>query len=214
MSDTATDTAGCTAALAAAERGTQQHIERLQRYIRQHSVSAYADGTDAMAEMIAADIRALGGEARVVPGVDFPIVHGSIDAGAPRTVLIHGMYDTTPADPAEWVSPPFEAVRMDYAGYGDCIVGRGAEDTKGPLASALAMVAAHRDAGVPLPVNLIFLFEASELGSKSLPPFIAAHADELRHADVAYWPWHTQRADGTAVAWLGVKGLMTFRLRV
>jgi acetylornithine deacetylase/succinyl-diaminopimelate desuccinylase-like protein len=31
---------------------------------------------------------------------------------------------------------------------------------------------------------------------------------------VAYWPWHTQRANGTPVAWLGVKGNMMLRLRV
>ena len=38
----------------------------------------------------------LGGTAEVVPGVDFPIVQGRIDAGAQRTVLVHSMYDTTP----------------------------------------------------------------------------------------------------------------------
>ena len=199
-------------ATVAAESG--RHVERLQRYIRQRSISAYADGNDAMAEIIAHDIRDLGGEAQSVPGVDFPIVYGRIDAGAERTVLIHGMYDTTPADESDWISPPFEAARVRYGALGECIIGRGAEDTKGPLAAALAMVAAHRSAGVELPVNLIFVYEASELGSRSLAPFIEAHAEELRAADVAYWPWHTQRADGTAVAWLGVKGLMTMRMRV
>ena len=190
------------------------HLTRLQRYIGQHSVSALNDGVLEMAAMLADDIAILGGDAQVVPGVDFPIVFARIDAGADKTVLIHGMYDTTPADPDEWVSPPFEGRCVDYAGLGECIVGRGAEDTKGPMAAVLAMVASHRAAGIPLPVNLMLIFEASELGSASLPSFIDSHIDELRDADVAYWPWHTQRADGTAVAWLGTKGIMTLKMRV
>jgi acetylornithine deacetylase/succinyl-diaminopimelate desuccinylase-like protein len=190
------------------------HLARLQRYIGQHSVSALNDGVAEMAALLAGDIESLGGDAQVVPGVDFPVVFARIDAGAEKTVLIHGMYDTTPADPAEWVSPPFEGLCVDYAELGECIVGRGAEDTKGPMAATLAMIASHRAAGVALPVNLILIFEASELGSASLPSFIDAHLDELRDADVAYWPWHTQRADGTAVAWLGTKGIMTLKMRV
>ena len=190
------------------------HVARLQRYIRQPSVSALAQGNEAMADMLAEDIRSLGGAADVVPGVDFPVVHGRIDAGAARTVLIHSMYDTAPADEPEWVAPPFEARRMALEDLGECVVGRGAEDTKGPVSAVIAMIDSHRRADVALPANLVLLFEASELGSRSLPAFVNDHADELKRADVAYWPWHSQRSDGTAAAWLGCKGLMTLRLTV
>jgi acetylornithine deacetylase/succinyl-diaminopimelate desuccinylase-like protein len=142
------------------------------------------------------------------------IIYGRIGDNAPRTVLIHGMYDTTPAGASGWVSPPFEARCVEFGNLGQCIVGRGAEDTKGPMAAVLAMVASHRAANVPLPVNLILVFEASEMGSASLPRFIDDHLDELRDADVSYWPWHTQRANGSAVVWLGAKGVMTLKLRV
>ncbi|HZP75038.1 MAG TPA: M20/M25/M40 family metallo-hydrolase [Pseudolabrys sp.] len=186
----------------------------MQRFIRQPSVSAAGRGNDAMAAMLADEIRAFGGTAEVVPGVDFPIVYGRIDAGAERTVLIHSMYDTTPADEPGWLVPPFDAVRMDFENYGECIVARGAEDTKGPVGAVFAMLDSYRRAGVALPVNFILLFEASELGSASLPPFVHAHREILRQADVAYWPWHTQRQDGTGVVWLGCKGIVTFKLRV
>jgi acetylornithine deacetylase/succinyl-diaminopimelate desuccinylase-like protein len=191
----------------------ERHVARLQRYIRQKSVSAERNGNEEMAAMLAADIKELGGDARVVPGVDFPIVYGRFDVGALRTVLIHSMYDTTPADEPAWVVPPFDAVRTNFEDFGECIVGRGAEDTKGPAAAIFNMIDSHRRAGVPLPVNIILLFEASELGSKSLPPFVSAHASELK-ADVAYWPWLTQGSNGTACIWLGAKGLTTFKLRV
>lgn len=191
----------------------ERHVARLQRYIRQKSISAENTGNEEMAQMLAGDIDALGGDGRVVPGIDFPIVYGRFDVGAPRTVLIHSMYDTTPADEPGWTVPPFEAVRTNFETYGECIVARGAEDTKGPVAAIFGMIESHRRANVPLPVNLILLFEASELGSKSLPAFVEAHAAELQ-ADVAYWPWLTQRADGRTTAWLGAKGLMPFKLRV
>jgi acetylornithine deacetylase/succinyl-diaminopimelate desuccinylase-like protein len=200
--------------LSTAQDDFERHVARLQRYIRQKSVSAERLGNEDMAATLAADMNELGGVGRVVPGVDFPIVYGRFEVGAPRTVLIHSMYDTTPADEPEWVVPPFDAARMDFENFGACIVGRGAEDTKGPVTAVLGMIESHRRAKVPLPVNLIVLLEASELGSKSLPPFVAAHAEELKHASVAYWPWLTQRADGTATVWLGAKGLMTFKLLV
>jgi acetylornithine deacetylase/succinyl-diaminopimelate desuccinylase-like protein len=190
------------------------HVARLQRYIRQPSVSAEARGNDDMAVMLAREIVEFGGEAEVVPGVDFPIVYGHLDSEAKRTVLIHSMYDTTPADEPGWIVPPFDAVRMDFENFGMCVVGRGAEDTKGPIAAVFAMIDSYRTACIPLPVNLIFLFEASELGSASLPPFVRQNKAALAKADVAYWPWHTQRADGTGVVWLGCKGIVTFKLRV
>ena len=103
--------------LAAAEAHFEDHVTRLQRFIRQPSVSAESRGNDEMAAMLAEEIRVLGGKAEIVPGVDFPIVYGRIDSGAPRTVLIHSMYDTTPATEPEWLVPPFDAVRMDFENF-------------------------------------------------------------------------------------------------
>jgi acetylornithine deacetylase/succinyl-diaminopimelate desuccinylase-like protein len=200
--------------VATANREFERHVDRLRRYIRQPSVSAENRGNEEMAALLAGDIRALGGKAQVVPGVDFPIVHGEFDVGAERTVLIHGMYDTAVAGEPDWIVDPFEAARMDFENLGECIVGRGAEDTKGPMATVLGMIESYRLAGVKLPANLILLFEASELGSASLPPFVKEHAQELKRADVAYWPWHTQRPNGQAVAWLGCKGNLFFDLHV
>ena len=197
-----------------AGRDFEAHVGRLQRYIRQPSVSAENRGNDEMAKLIAGDIDALGGAGRVVAGKEFPIVYGRFDVGAPRTMIIHSMYDTTPADEPDWVVPPFEARRVpSYENLGECIVGRGAEDTKGPLTTMMNAVAAYRAAGVKLPCNLVMLFEASELGSGSLPGFVKEHAAELRKADVCYWPWHSERSDGSQVAFLRLKGLATLKLR-
>ena len=189
------------------------HLERLQRYIRQPSVSSTRTGIDEMVAMLSAELTQLGGVTKIVKSDEFPIVYSCIDSGAQRTVLIHSMYDTVEADEPNWVAPPFSATRMNYRDAGECIIGRGAADTKGPTTAILNMIAAHRAANVRLPVNLILVFEASELGSGGLPDFVKTHQEELRKADVAYWPWCSQRANGNTVAWLGSKGLMTFKMR-
>src|SRR3954463_15966237 len=100
--------------LDAADQNFEDHVARLQRFIRQPSVSAEGRGNDDMAAMLAAEIQDFGGTADVVPGVDFPIVYGQIDSGASRTVLIHSMYDTTPATEPSWIVPPFDAMRMNF----------------------------------------------------------------------------------------------------
>src|SRR5690606_26430022 len=129
-------------------RRSAHDLQRLRRFIQQPSISSDGSGIDAMAELVASEIRDLGGEASVVPGLDFPIVYGRFDEGAERTVLIHGMYDTVSADGTGWISPPFDAAIVDLDGLGECLVGRGAEDTKGPLAATLSMIAVHRRAGL------------------------------------------------------------------
>src|SRR5947208_6452239 len=100
------------AVLRQAQRDFDAHLERLQRYIRQPSVSAENRGIDETAAMIAAEIGELGGVGRVVPAKEFPIVYGRFDVGAPRTVVVHSMYDTTPADEPNWSLPPFEGRRV------------------------------------------------------------------------------------------------------
>jgi acetylornithine deacetylase/succinyl-diaminopimelate desuccinylase-like protein len=197
-----------------AERDFDAHLERLQRYIRQPSVSAENRGIEDTAAMVAKEIGQLGGVGRVLPAREFPIVYGRFDVGASRTLLVHSMYDTTPADEPNWSVPPFEGRRVpQFENLGDCIVGRGAEDTKGPLTTVLNAIAAYRDAGVKLPCNVWMVLEASELGSGSLPGFVKEHAAELGKADVCFWPWHTQRSDGTQVVFLRLKGIMTLKLR-
>ena len=201
------------AVLAKAEEEFPQHLEYLRAHIRQPSVSTERAAVDAMLERLTREISALGGAVRVVETPELPVLLATIDAKAPRTVLLHCMYDTVPANEPGWQVPPLEARRFDFEDLGDCIVGRGAEDTKGPYAAVLSAIASHRAAGVPLPVNVTLVMEASELGSGGIAHFVRSFREELSRADVAYFPWNTERADGTAVVWLGAKGLITLKLR-
>lgn len=200
----------------ALERATQhfpEHLARLCEHIRQSSVSTDRPAIDEILERLKREVRTLNGAAEIVQTPELPVLFAKFDAERPRTVLVHCMYDTVPADEPDWIVPPFEARRMPLDGKGECIVGRGAEDTKGPYAAVLSAIASYRAAGIPLPVNVMLVMEASELGSGGITDFVHRYGERLRQAHVVYFPWNTEREDGTAVVWLGAKGLITLKLR-
>lgn len=77
----------------------EAHVAHLQRWVRQRSISAQDDGIDAMAAMVADDLRALGfDEVRQVETLGHPGVLGYYDAGAARTLVVYMMYDVQPVE--------------------------------------------------------------------------------------------------------------------
>ena len=188
------------------------HIERLLKYIRQPSVSALNLGNQEMAEMLAAEIREVGGEAEVIETVEFPVVFGLIDEGADRTLLCHGLYDVTPAEEPNWINPPFDPQIQELDGLGRCVVGRGAEDMKTGIACVMNTVYAARAAGEKLPINLMFVHEASELGSGGIKDFFPRYKDKMKKANAAYWLCPMGQTDGTPIVPLGLKGNLMGRL--
>lgn len=188
------------------------HVRRLLDYIRQPSVSALDWGNREMAEMLAGEIREVGGTAEVVETAEFPVVFGLIDEGAPRTLLCHGLYDVTPAEEPGWLNPPFEPRIHQLDGLGRCVVGRGAEDMKTGIAGVMNTVYAARAAGQKLPLNLMFVHEASELGSGGLKDFFPRYKEKMKRANAAYWLCPMAQTDGTPIVPLGLKGNLMGRL--
>jgi len=164
----------------------------LERLVRIPSVSA-----DPAA---AAHLRASAGEVAGLlrraglPEVEVLTVEGGQPAvlgrrpgppGAP-TVLLYAHHDVQPAgDRAAWDSDPFEPQVRDGRLYG-----RGAADDKAGIAVHLAALRAHGDR---LPVGVTVLVEGEEeVGSPSLPRFLAAYRDRIGAdvvvlADSANW---------------------------
>jgi acetylornithine deacetylase/succinyl-diaminopimelate desuccinylase-like protein len=190
----------------------KKHLERLLDYIRQPSVSAMDWGLTDMANILAGEILEAGGEAEVVETSEFPIVYGTIDVGAKRTLLFHGLYDVTPAEEPNWIVPPFEPEVRDFEDMGRCVIGRGAEDMKAGIAAAMNAIFAVKDAGESLPLNLIFVHEASELGSGGIKDFFPRYKNRLQRADAAYWLCPMAQKDGTPVIPLSLKGNLMGRL--
>jgi acetylornithine deacetylase/succinyl-diaminopimelate desuccinylase-like protein len=185
----------------------REHLEQVRRFVRQPSISADGTGIAAMADLVATRIREIGGTAEVMPTGGHPVVWGRLDAGAPRTLLFYGMYDVQPVEGETWTVPPFAGEIVDLPQHGPSMVARGVFNSKGPMAGFLNVLGAYRAAGRTPPVNVVFMVEGEELGSRHLPQFVEAHRDRLR-ADAAYFAFYGQDPRGVANLYLGVKGIM------
>jgi acetylornithine deacetylase/succinyl-diaminopimelate desuccinylase-like protein len=168
-----------------------------------------------MADLVAEHIREAGGEAEVVPTPGYPVVYGEIDAGAPKTLLVYGMYDVQPVEGETWdVTDPFGGEVLDLPGLGPSLVNRGIFNSKGPLVGVFNALQSFRAVGQPYPLNLKFMVEGEEeLGSRNLPGFVDAYQDRL-HADAAFFGFYAQDLTGKVVMYLGVKGILFLELVV
>ncbi|MFN3265584.1 MAG: M20/M25/M40 family metallo-hydrolase [Deinococcales bacterium] len=154
-------------------------------------------------------------DAAVYPTEGHPIVMGTLrssNEGAPW-LLVYGLYDTTPLWEHEWSVPPLEARIVDAKDIGvlphlgKVVVGRGANNHKGPVLSSILAVKAILDSGAPIPVNLIFLIEGEEeIGSPSMAAFVEQHRALLELAQGAWLPCMQQNSAGTMTLRRAFKG--------
>jgi acetylornithine deacetylase/succinyl-diaminopimelate desuccinylase-like protein len=177
------------------------HVENLQKWIQQPSISNSGEGIPESAEMVKGFFDKLGCQTTRVFDVGIteygspgnPVVYAKCDEGAPKTVAIYWQYDTMPVtQPDLWVSPPFEGkiVPGSVAGLPNVprvIVGRGAINSKGPEMAQLNALMAYKQVMGKLPVNLIFVAEGDEERMDiGLRKFIADHSELLKDADALY----------------------------
>jgi acetylornithine deacetylase/succinyl-diaminopimelate desuccinylase-like protein len=177
------------------------HVQNLQKWIQQPSISNSGEGIPESAEMVKGFFDKLGCQTTRVYDVGIteygtpgnPVVYAKCDEGAPKTVAIYWQYDTMPVtQPDAWVSPPFEAkvIPGSEAGLPDVpkvLVGRGATNSKGPEMAQLNALMAYKAVNGKLPVNLIFVAEGDEERMDiGLRKFIKDHSDLLAEADALY----------------------------
>lgn len=193
------------------------HIQKIQEYLRQPSISAENVGIKECAELTRQYLAAAGcREAELVPTEGHPGVWGYLDAGAERTLVIYWMYDVQPVNPEEWATPPFEAQLVEDKRWGErgrIVRARGAINTKGPERAFLNAVESVRAVRGELPVNLMFLCEGEEeIGSTHMPNLVARFKDLLAQADGVLFPMCSQGPDGRASLYLGNKGIVYLEL--
>jgi Acetylornithine deacetylase/Succinyl-diaminopimelate desuccinylase and related deacylases len=194
----------------------EEHLKRVQRLIRQPSVSPLNIGVKDCAELVKEMFSEIGcSEVKLVETKGNPVVFARYNANAEKTVLVYMMYDTMPADEEGWIVNPFEGKVIDMPPFGSTLVARGAVNTKGPLASFLNAVESIKEIAGELPVNLIFASEGEEeLGSRHLPEFIEKYQSELKKADVLFFPTASENRRGKPIIHLGVKGIVYFELEL
>jgi acetylornithine deacetylase/succinyl-diaminopimelate desuccinylase family protein len=112
-----------------------------------------------VAEVAVGILEGLGGKPQIVRGEEGrPSVVARFGAGDRPALAWNGHLDVVPTgDPATWRHPPYGAEIEDGR-----MIGRGAVDMKGSIASALAAVAAIRRAGVELDGRLDLHLVADE----------------------------------------------------
>ena len=191
-------------------------VKRLQEWIRLPSIAAedlgYPDGAEYMARLL----KDAGFQKATVVDTDGkPGVFATLDAGAVNTVGLYFMYDVKQFDPAEWSSPPLEALVVDKPGLGKAIVGRGAVNQKGPEAAFIAALHAIRGAGKKMPVNVVLVAEGEEeIGSPHIGQIV--HRPEVQEALAGtmgvVMPSASQGLDGIVTVSLGAKGIIEVEL--
>src|SRR5205823_2806364 len=144
-------------------------LQRLVAYLRIPGISAHGTGIAQTAEHIAAVLRTIGLDTRLIPTAGWPVVFAeSLHAPSAPTVLLYGHYDVQPPDPLDqWHSPPFEPTIRAGRLYA-----RGAGDNKGQhFAQLLALESLLAVTGA-LPCNIKVLLEGEEeIGSPRMAAF-------------------------------------------
>jgi acetylornithine deacetylase/succinyl-diaminopimelate desuccinylase-like protein len=183
------------------------HLDRCRDFLRQKSVSVTGEGIRETARIISGFIEEIGGT--VTHGGDpaYPIVFGRLDKGLPKTLIIYGMYDVMPAEEPNWMGPPFGAEIHTLPGLGECVIARGAVNSKGSLCGVFnALKTMSETDGIPL--NLIFTVEGEEeIGSPHFADFIRSNREALRGDGVVDFDFSEDTA-GKVSMHLGLKGIV------
>ena len=184
------------------------HLARTREFLRQPSISAQNIGLREAADCLRDWLNERGAEVSYHGLETSPIVFAEWNVGAPRTLLVYGMYDVQPVDGQDWTTPPFAAQVWDHPIGGESIVARGACNSKGPLMAFLHAIEALR-ATSGLPVNIKWTIEGEEeIGSHHLPGFYAEQRERLA-ADAAFEPFWSQRSlSAPPNITLGTKGVI------
>ena len=190
-------------------------LEELLDFLRIPSISSLPENADDVrraGQWVAARLQAAGMEnVEMMETGGHPVVYADwLHAAGRPTVLIYGHFDTQPVDPLElWASPPFEPVVKDGRVYA-----RGASDDKGNmLVPILALEALLQSEGA-LPVNVKCFFEGQEeIGSPTLPPFMAANAEKFA-CDTAISADGGQWEEDQPALLVGLRGLAGIEIGV
>lgn len=201
---------------AAVQRAIQDQlpatVERIQRWIRQPSVSSTGFGIEDCCKLTMELLREAGFQTvKRMPTARHPGIFATFDAGARRTLGLYFMYDVQPVEEKEWSSPPWKAAVVTLPEVGKVIMGRGAVNQKGPQGAFLSALHAIRAAHEKLPVNLVLVAEGEEeQGSPHFhqvvrrPEVVRA----LRRSVGVVMPGAEQNLNGSVEVGLGAKGIL------
>ncbi len=148
-----------------------------------------------------------------------PVFLAKIKGNNSSQLLIYMMYDTQPINKREdWIEEPFGASIRELPSplnhLGNCIIARGAYNSKTPLISFLNIIKLLKKEN-KLPLSLLLVFDGEEeIGSPTLLKLLEENKELFRNCKDAYYPAVKQDLDGKAVLKLGYKGIVSLKIKV
>jgi acetylornithine deacetylase/succinyl-diaminopimelate desuccinylase-like protein len=155
-----------------------------------------------MADRMVEELRRLG--CQEAERVDDKGIWAYYDAGAPKTIVVHLYYSTSPFVEERWSFDPLAATRTSFNGFDDVLVGRGALAAKGPNRFFLNACESIRSVNGNLPVNVMFVGNGDNLRG-----VLDKYRARLAKADCLLNPTISQGRDGEVTTYLGYKGMVT-----
>lgn len=191
----------------------------LRPFLRIPSNTSNKEGIQKAKDYIISYIDSFSEEITEYQGISNPLFLAKVDGKTKDKLLIYMMYDTQPISKEEdWICDPFgaEIHKLDYPqdALGDCIIARGAYNSKTPLICFLNVV---RDLkrNNRLPISLLFLFDGEEeIGSPTLLKFIEEKKNVFKDCIDAYYPSTKQSMSGNSILKLGYKGILSLTIKV
>jgi len=186
----------------------------LRPFLKIPSITLNHDGILKAKNFIMSYISDFCDEVMEYPGEVNPIIRAKITGNLKDTLLIYMMYDTQPINKEkEWMAPPFGAeikvLLPPLDVLGDCIIARGAYNSKTPLLSFLNVVKNLKETN-SLPLSLLLVFDGSEeMGSPDLLQFLRDNKKSLMGCTDAYYPSIKQDLSGNSILKLGYKGILS-----
>jgi len=194
------------------DRNSDVFLKEFRDFIRKPGISTENTGIEETANWLAKQMKKNGVEnVQIFETQRHPVILGSIDKKAKRTLLVYGHYDVQPpGDREDWKADPFAAKLV-----GDRIIGRGTCDMKNNLMASIHAVKALLECRKSMPIKLMFLFEGEEeIGSPSLKPFIEEHKEELSVCDSILCAEGGENKTGQIMLTYGCKGMLYAELSV
>ena len=158
-------------------------------------------------------------EINVYSGDINPIIIAKVNGNVKETLLIYMMYDTQPINKEnEWIKPPFGAengvLLPPLDSLGDCIIARGAYNSKTPLLCFLNVIKCMKKNN-SLPISLLLIFDGSEeIGSPDLLEFLKNNKEKFTDCMDAYYPSIKQDLSENSILKLGYKGILSITIKV
>lgn len=202
------------------EKSNEEFIEsELRPFLKIPSNTLNQDGIMKAKDFIISYISDFCDEIKEYSGELNPIIIARVNGKAKDSLLIYTMYDTQPINKEnEWIKPPFKAeidvLLPPLDVLGDCIIARGAYNSKTPLLCFLNVIKYLKEYD-SLPVSLLLIFDGSEeVGSPDLLQYIKDNKESVMDCVDAYYPSIKQDLSGNSILKLGYKGILSLTIKV